>query len=43
MGLTGAGETQLPAAGARGRRRTLWLLDSAAAAKVPDLFTPPLA
>ncbi|NUT46692.1 MAG: 6-phosphogluconolactonase [Saccharothrix sp.] len=43
MGLTGAGETQLPAAGARGRRRTLWLLDSSAAAKVPDLFTPPLA
>ncbi|WP_158852286.1 6-phosphogluconolactonase [Saccharothrix deserti] len=43
MALTGAGETQLPAAGARGQRRTLWLLDSAAAAKVPDLFTPPMA
>ncbi|MCE6994906.1 6-phosphogluconolactonase [Saccharothrix sp. S26] len=43
MALTGAGEAQLPAAGARGRRRTLWLLDSTAAAKVPDLFTPPLA
>ncbi|PSL51053.1 6-phosphogluconolactonase [Saccharothrix carnea] len=42
-GLTGADEVQLPAAGARGRRRTLWLLDPAAAAKVPDLFTPPLA
>ncbi|MFI9816753.1 6-phosphogluconolactonase [Saccharothrix variisporea] len=43
MALTGAGEVQLPAAGAHGQRRTLWLLDSAAAAKVPDLFTPPLA
>lgn len=43
MALTGAGEVQLPAAGARGRRRTLWLLDTAAASKVPDLFTPPLA
>ena len=41
--LTGAGEDQLPAAGARGRRRTLWLLDPAAAAEVPDLVTPPLA
>ncbi|GAA1350347.1 6-phosphogluconolactonase [Saccharothrix algeriensis] len=43
MALTGAGEVQLPAAGATGRRRTLWLLDSTAAAKVPELFTPPLA
>ncbi|MBP2337780.1 6-phosphogluconolactonase [Saccharothrix coeruleofusca] len=43
MALTGAGEVQLPAAGATGQRRTLWLLDSAAAAKVPELFTPPLA
>ncbi|ACU39012.1 6-phosphogluconolactonase [Actinosynnema mirum] len=43
MGLAGAGEVQLPAAGAVGQRRTLWLLDSAAAAKVPELFTPPLA
>ncbi|KOX17654.1 6-phosphogluconolactonase [Saccharothrix sp. NRRL B-16348] len=33
-GLTGAGEDQLPAAGARGRQRTLWLLDSAAAAQL---------
>jgi 6-phosphogluconolactonase len=43
MALTGAGEVQIPAAGARGQRRTLWLLDSTAAAKVPELFTPPLA
>ncbi|WP_033440749.1 6-phosphogluconolactonase [Saccharothrix sp. NRRL B-16314] len=35
--LTGTAETELPAAGALGRRRTLWLLDSAAAEKVPDL------
>lgn len=41
--LTGASEVDLPAAGATGQRRTLWLLDSTAAAKVPDLFTPPLA
>ncbi|MEU4443095.1 6-phosphogluconolactonase [Actinosynnema sp. NPDC050801] len=34
-GLTGADEALLPAAGARGRQRTLWLLDPAAAAKVP--------
>jgi 6-phosphogluconolactonase len=43
MALTGASEVQLPAAGARGKRRTLWLLDSSAASKVPDLFTPPQA
>ncbi|GGM63446.1 6-phosphogluconolactonase [Longimycelium tulufanense] len=43
MALSGAGEVQLPAAGARGRRRTLWLLDRAAAAKVPGVFVPPLA
>ncbi|MFE2751298.1 6-phosphogluconolactonase [Actinosynnema sp. NPDC059335] len=36
LGLSGAAEAQLPAAGARGRQRTLWLLDSAAAARVPD-------
>jgi 6-phosphogluconolactonase len=35
MALSGAGEVQLPAAGATGRRRTLWLLDRAAAAKLP--------
>ncbi|MGW5051692.1 6-phosphogluconolactonase [Actinokineospora sp. NPDC004072] len=37
--LAGADEVQLPAAGARGRDRTLWLLDTAAAAKA----TPPPA
>lgn len=31
MALSGAGPLQVPAAGARGRRRTLWLLDEAAA------------
>ena len=35
MGLSGAGEVQVPAAGARGRRRTLWLLDRAAASALP--------
>jgi 6-phosphogluconolactonase len=43
MALTGAGEVELPAAGAVGQEGTLWLLDAAAASKVPDLFTPPLA
>lgn len=41
MALRGAGEVQLPAAGATGRRRTLWMLDRAAAAKLPRDFTPP--
>ncbi|MEV8443022.1 6-phosphogluconolactonase [Actinosynnema sp. NPDC051121] len=41
--LTGEDEAQLPAAGARGLERTLWLLDSAAAAKAPDVVTPPSA
>jgi 6-phosphogluconolactonase len=40
MALSGAGEVQLPAAGATGRRRTLWLLDRTAAAKLPpELLT----
>jgi 6-phosphogluconolactonase len=43
MALGGAGEVQVPAAGARGQRRTLWLLDRAAAAKVPQQFIPPIA
>ncbi|MGH4013339.1 MAG: 6-phosphogluconolactonase [Pseudonocardiaceae bacterium] len=41
MALLGAGEVQLPAAGATGRRRTLWMLDRAAAAKLPRDFSPP--
>jgi 6-phosphogluconolactonase len=43
MALGGAGEVQLPAAGAHGTARTLWLLDKPAAAKIPNVFTPPLA
>ncbi|HWE87854.1 MAG TPA: 6-phosphogluconolactonase [Pseudonocardiaceae bacterium] len=43
MALGGAGEVQLPAAGARGQRRTLWLLDRAAASKLPGQFIPPVA
>jgi 6-phosphogluconolactonase len=35
MALSGAGPMQIPAAGAVGRARTLWLLDRAAAAEVP--------
>ncbi|MCT2593846.1 6-phosphogluconolactonase [Streptomyces sp. N2-109] len=42
VALSGAGEIQAPAAGAYGRSRTLWLLDTAAAAHLPrDLSTPP--
>ncbi len=43
MALGGAGEVQVPAAGARGRRRTLWLLDRTAAAKLPPDLISPLA
>lgn len=43
MALGGAGEVAVPAASAHGRRRTLWLLDRAAAAAVPRAFIPPLA
>ena len=35
MALSGAGEVAIPVAGATGTRRTLWLLDRAAAAKLP--------
>lgn len=35
LALSGAGQTQVPAAGAYGRDRTLWLLDRAAASRVP--------
>jgi 6-phosphogluconolactonase len=35
MALTGTGRVQIPAAGARGRSRSLWLLDRAAAAQLP--------
>jgi 6-phosphogluconolactonase len=33
--LNGASEVDIPAAGARGQRRTLWLLDQTAAAEIP--------
>jgi 6-phosphogluconolactonase len=42
MAISGAGEVAVPAAGARGSRRTLWLLDRAAASKLPRDLIPPL-
>ncbi|HET9657744.1 MAG TPA: 6-phosphogluconolactonase [Kineosporiaceae bacterium] len=41
MALGQAGEVAVPAAAARGRRGTLWLLDRAAAAQVPPALTRP--
>ncbi|MGW2744311.1 6-phosphogluconolactonase [Streptomyces sp. NPDC001450] len=41
IALSGAGEVQAPAAGAYGRQRTLWLLDSAAASQLPRSLYPP--
>ncbi|MFJ8022880.1 6-phosphogluconolactonase [Streptomyces sp. NPDC096311] len=41
IALSGAGEVQAPAAGAHGRSRTLWLLDSAAASQLPRSLYPP--
>ncbi|WP_425563700.1 6-phosphogluconolactonase [Pseudonocardia kongjuensis] len=38
--LTGTPETELPVGGARGTERTRWLLDAAAAGKLPDGFLP---
>lgn len=35
LALSGAGRVQVPAAGALGQRQTLWLLDEAAASKLP--------
>ena len=35
MALSGAGPVQVPAAGATGRQRTLWLLDRTAASQLP--------
>ncbi|MFE7135913.1 6-phosphogluconolactonase, partial [Streptomyces sp. NPDC057638] len=40
MALSGADELQAPAAGARGRGRTLWLLDTAAASALPRELYP---
>lgn len=36
LALTGAGQVQVPAAGARGTQATLWLLDRACAAELPE-------
>ncbi|MFF5452851.1 6-phosphogluconolactonase [Streptomyces sp. NPDC012950] len=41
LALSGAGEVQAPAAGARGLSRTLWLLDAAAASELPKSLYPP--
>jgi 6-phosphogluconolactonase len=35
LALSGSGPVQVPAAGARGRQRTLFLLDKAAASQLP--------
>ncbi|MGH3612106.1 MAG: 6-phosphogluconolactonase [Pseudonocardia sp.] len=43
MALAGGGETAIPVAGARGRRRTRWLLDRSAASKLPRDLMPPIA
>jgi 6-phosphogluconolactonase len=43
LALGGAGEVAIPVAGARGRRRTRWLLDRAAASKLPRDLVPPIA
>ncbi|MGA6162245.1 6-phosphogluconolactonase [Amycolatopsis magusensis] len=40
LALAGAGEVQLPVAGAHGQRRTLWLLDRTAAAKTSNVYRP---
>jgi 6-phosphogluconolactonase len=41
LALSAPGEVQAPASGAYGRARTLWLLDRAAAAKLPPQLYPP--
>jgi 6-phosphogluconolactonase len=40
LALSGGGEVEIPAAGARGRQRTLWLLDQAAAGRLPRSLSP---
>ena len=35
LALGGAGEVEVPAAGAHGRQRTLWMLDAEAASRIP--------
>jgi 6-phosphogluconolactonase len=39
LALGGAGASQVPAAGVRGRARTMWLLDAAAAGRIPPGLT----
>ncbi len=39
--LAGAGEAEIPVAGARGSRRTLWLLDRGSASKLTKVYQPP--
>jgi 6-phosphogluconolactonase len=41
LALSSPGELQAPASGAYGRARTLWLLDRAAAVKLPPQLYPP--
>lgn len=41
--LAGAGEVQIPVAGARGSRRTLWLLDRGSASKLTKVYETPSA
>lgn len=44
LAFSGAGRNQVPSSGPRGRTRTLWLLDRAAAARLPtELYRPPIA
>lgn len=43
LALAGAGEVQIPVAGARGNRRTLWLLDRGAASRLTKVYQPPTA
>jgi 6-phosphogluconolactonase len=44
MAFSGAGRVQVPSAGVRGQRRTLWLIDHEAAADLPrNLYQPPVA
>ncbi|WP_410579116.1 6-phosphogluconolactonase [Amycolatopsis sp. lyj-108] len=41
--LAGAGEVQIPVAGVRGSRRTLWLLDRGSASKLTKVYETPSA
>jgi 6-phosphogluconolactonase len=44
LALGGAGRTQIPSAGALGTKRTLWLVDRAAACRLPKhRYDPPVA